>query len=107
VTTSCRQERVSLTLQKLPHMSSKRDREIRAKWNELYSRQPKGKVRLPAQLHQKWLEFLQRNNIRGHLCNPPSCQRITVYTTCERCRNEEAGRLAREAIAVAAKVTVG
>jgi hypothetical protein len=47
----------------------------------------------------------RKQRIRARMCVTPACERITVYTTCERCRNEEAGRLAREAIAMAAKVT--
>jgi hypothetical protein len=46
----------------------------------------------------------RKQRLRARMCTTPLCERITLSTTCERCRNEEAGRLAREAIAVAAKV---
>jgi hypothetical protein len=48
----------------------------------------------------------RRRRLQARPCTTPACGRITLRSTCERCRYEEAARLAREAIATAAKVTV-
>lgn len=37
----------------------------------------------------------KRKRLRAHLCNPPSCERITLREKCDRCRALDAERQAQ------------